>query len=115
MFRTRRQRARLSARLRQRYPSHATGSSPCDSVFSIRPVDPLPGLLAGKDQPGTETLAGENTLNRMELGDGTRDRYTKITFWRNAIEELLLNYFWKHVKGCQSRSCWISTQRIRPF
>jgi hypothetical protein len=29
------------------------------------------------------------TLNRMELGAGTKDRYKKITFWKDAIDELL--------------------------
>jgi hypothetical protein len=54
--------------------------------------DPVFGVLAGReelDQP----LAGKSTLNRMELGDGGKDRYKKITFWRKAIDELLVQLF----------------------
>jgi hypothetical protein len=55
--------------------------------------DPLMGVLAGKDQPGADTLAGKSTLSRMELGDGTPDRYKKITFWRPAVDDLLVDVF----------------------
>jgi hypothetical protein len=55
--------------------------------------DPLFGVLAGKAEPGEEPLAGKSTLNRMELGDGTPDRYKKITFWRDAIDDLLVDVF----------------------
>ena len=55
--------------------------------------DPLMQLLAGKRDPGSEALAGKSTLNRMELGDGLPHRYKKITFWRDAIDELLVNVF----------------------
>ena len=55
--------------------------------------DPLMGVLAGKDQPGTDRLAGKSTLSRMELGDGTRDRYKKITFWRASVEDLMVDLF----------------------
>ncbi len=55
--------------------------------------DPLLGALAGKAEPGKEPLAGKSTLNRMELGDGTPNRYKKITFWREAIDDLLVDVF----------------------
>lgn len=55
--------------------------------------DPLMRLLAGKAEPGTEALAGKSTLNRMELGDGMPSRYKKITFWRDAIDDLLVDVF----------------------
>jgi hypothetical protein len=55
--------------------------------------DPLLGVLAGKAEPGQAALAGKSTLNRMELGDGTPDRYKKITFWRDAIDDLLVDAF----------------------
>ena len=29
----------------------------------------------------------------MELGAGVKDRYKKITFWKEAIEELLVKVF----------------------
>jgi hypothetical protein len=54
--------------------------------------DPLIGLLAGRKDP-ERALAGKSTLNRMELGSGTADRYKKITFWKNAVDELLVNVF----------------------
>jgi hypothetical protein len=54
--------------------------------------DPVFGVLAGRsdlDRP----LAGKSTLNRMELGAGTGDRYKKITFWKAGIDELLVKIF----------------------
>lgn len=55
--------------------------------------DPLLGVLAGKAEVGQKALAGKSTLNRMELGDGTPNRYKKITFWRDAIDDLLVDAF----------------------
>ena len=55
--------------------------------------DPLLGVLAGKAEPGTDPLAGKSTLSRMELGDGLPHRYQKITFWRDAIDDLLVDVF----------------------
>jgi hypothetical protein len=55
--------------------------------------DPLLRVLAGKAEPDKEALAGKSTLNRMELGDGTPNRYKKITFWREAIDDLLVDMF----------------------
>lgn len=54
--------------------------------------DPLFGVLAGRQEVGAE-LAGKSTLNRMELGAGTKDRYKKITFWKEAIDDLLVKIF----------------------
>jgi len=54
--------------------------------------DPVFGILAGR-QALEEPLAGKSTLNRMELGAGTPDRYKKITFWKEAIDELLVKLF----------------------
>jgi hypothetical protein len=54
--------------------------------------DPLFGVLVGREE-GKPTLAGKSTLNRMELGAGTPDRYKKITFWKEAIDELLVKVF----------------------
>jgi hypothetical protein len=55
--------------------------------------DPLLRVVAGKAEPDKEALAGKSTLNRMDLGDGTPDRYKKITFWRDAIDELMVEMF----------------------
>jgi len=54
--------------------------------------DPVIGILAGREELG-EPLAGKSTLNRMELGAGVKDRYKKITFWKEAIDELLVKVF----------------------
>src|SRR6202171_4776971 len=54
--------------------------------------DPVFGVLAGREAL-EEPLAGKSTLNRMELGAGTKDRYKKITFWKEGIDELLVSMF----------------------
>jgi hypothetical protein len=51
--------------------------------------DPVFGILAGREELD-EPLAGKSTLNRMELGAGTPDRYKKITFWKEGLDELLV-------------------------
>jgi hypothetical protein len=54
--------------------------------------DPVFGILAGRNEL-EQPLAGKSTLNRMELGTGAKDRYKKITFWKEAIDELLVQVF----------------------
>jgi hypothetical protein len=54
--------------------------------------DPVIGILSGKENLA-EPLAGKSTLNRMELGTGINDRYKKITFWKEGVDELLVNVF----------------------
>ena len=54
--------------------------------------DPVFGILAGRNELD-EPLAGKSTLNRMELGTGTKDRYKRITFWKEAVDELLVKVF----------------------
>jgi hypothetical protein len=54
--------------------------------------DPLFCVLASRADL-QEPLAGKSTLNRMELGTGIKDRYKKVTFWRDAIDELLVKVF----------------------
>jgi len=54
--------------------------------------DPVFGILAGREELD-EPLAGKSTLNRMELGAGAKDRYKKITFWKEAVDELLVKVF----------------------
>jgi hypothetical protein len=54
--------------------------------------DPLFGVLAGREELD-RPLAGKSTLNRMELGAGAGDRYKKITFWKESIDELLTQLF----------------------
>src|SRR5437588_3712674 len=55
-------------------------------------TDPLFGVLAGREEL-EKPLAGKSTLNRLELGDGREDRYKKITFWKQGIDELLVEVF----------------------
>jgi len=55
--------------------------------------DPMLRLLAGKPHLEEEPLAGKSTLNRLELNDGAASRYSKITYWRDAIDELLVEIF----------------------
>jgi hypothetical protein len=54
--------------------------------------DPLFGVLAGREEV-EKPLAGKSTLNRLELGAGREDRYKKITFWKQGIDELLVSAF----------------------
>jgi hypothetical protein len=54
--------------------------------------DPVFGILAGREELD-EPLAGKSTLNRMELGAGTPNRYKKITFWKEGLDELLVQVF----------------------
>lgn len=78
--------------IRQRVYALALGYDDLNDHEQLR-QDPLLGLMAGKEQPGTEALAGKSTLNRMELGTGIPTRYKKITFWRESVDELLVNVF----------------------
>jgi hypothetical protein len=54
--------------------------------------DPVFGVLAGREKL-EDPLAGKSTLNRMELGTGAPDRYKKITFWKEGIDEVLVKVF----------------------
>jgi hypothetical protein len=49
-------------------------------------------VLAGREELDAP-LAGKSTLNRFELGAGVKDRYKKITFWKEALDELLVKVF----------------------
>jgi hypothetical protein len=77
--------------LAQRIYSLALGYEDLNDHEQLR-QDPLLKLLAGKPDLN-EPLAGKSTLNRMELGDGLPNRYKKITFWRDAIDDLLVEVF----------------------
>lgn len=55
-------------------------------------TDPLFGVLAGRSEPD-RPLAGKSTLNRMELGTGTGNRYKKITYGKEAMDELMVQMF----------------------
>jgi hypothetical protein len=78
--------------IRQRVFALALGYEDLNDHDQLR-QDPLLGVMSGKAEPGTELLAGKSTLNRMELGTGMPTRYKKITFWRDSVDELLVNVF----------------------
>jgi Transposase DDE domain group 1 len=78
--------------LRQRVYGLALGYEDLNDHEQLR-NDPLLRVLAGKAEPDREPLASKSTLNRLELGEGKPDRYKKITFWRDAIDDLLVDLF----------------------
>jgi hypothetical protein len=78
--------------IRQRVFALALGDEDLNDHEQLR-QDPLLAGMAGKAQPGTEALAGKSTLNRMELGTGIARRYKKVTFWRDSVDELLVDIF----------------------
>ena len=82
----------LEQMLRQRVYGLAMGYEDLNDHDLLR-LDPLLGVMAGKAEPGTDLLAGKSTLNRLELGTGTPSRYKKITFWRDSVDELLVDIF----------------------
>jgi hypothetical protein len=77
--------------LAQRIYGLALGYEDINDHEQLR-TDPVFGILAGRNEL-EEPLAGKSTLNRMELGTGAKDRYKKITFWKEAIDELLVKVF----------------------
>ena len=54
--------------------------------------DPMFCMLAGREE-WERPLAGKSTLNRLELGTGINSRYKKITFWKEALDELMVSVF----------------------
>jgi Transposase DDE domain group 1 len=75
----------------QRVSALALGYEDLNDHEQLR-QDPILKLLAGQEDL-EQPLAGKSTLNRLELGGGTRDRYKKITFWKQGIDELLVDVF----------------------
>lgn len=86
-----RTRHRVAEMVAQRVYGLALGYEDLNDHEQLR-QDPVLKLLAGKEEL-EEPLAGKSTLNRLELGAGTPDRYKKITFWKQAIDELLVDVF----------------------
>jgi hypothetical protein len=77
--------------LRQRVHSLALGYEDLNDHEQLK-KDPMLRLLTGKkDQQ--EDLAGKSTLNRLELSTGMTSRYRKVHYWREALDELLLELF----------------------
>lgn len=76
--------------VRQRVLGLALGYEDLNDHDRLR-EDPLMGVMAGKPEPGQEPLASPSTLNRMETCDGRPNRYKKITYWRDGVDELLVD------------------------
>jgi len=81
----------ITEMLAQRIYGLALGYEDINDHEQLR-KDPVFGILAGREDL-EEPLAGKSTLNRMELGTGINDRYKKITFWKEAVDELLVKLF----------------------
>jgi hypothetical protein len=77
--------------LAQRIYGLALGYEDLNDHEQLR-TDPLFGVLSGRADSG-QPLAGKSTLNRMELGTGINSRYKKITYWKEALDELLVKVF----------------------
>ena len=84
----------LSEMLAQRIYGLALGYEDLNDHEELR-NDPLLAVLAGKRDLG-EPLAGKSTLNRLELtpgGSPAAERYHKISYCAEALDELLVNLF----------------------
>jgi hypothetical protein len=75
----------------QRVSALALGYEDLNDHEQLR-QDPILKLLAGQEDL-EQPLAGKSTLNRLELGAGAPDRYKKVTFWKQSIDELLVDVF----------------------
>jgi hypothetical protein len=85
---------RLEEMLAQRIYGLALGYEDLNDHEQLR-QDPLLAVLAGKRDWG-EPLAGKSTLNRLELtpvGSPAAERYNKISYCAEALDELLVNLF----------------------
>jgi hypothetical protein len=85
---------RLEEMLAQRIYGLALGYEDLNDHEQLR-QDPLLGVLAGK-RDLSEPLAGKSTLNRLELtpaGSPAAERYNKIAYAPEAIDELLVKFF----------------------
>jgi hypothetical protein len=81
----------IAEMLAQRIYGLALGYEDINDHEQLR-TDPLFGVLAEREE-ADRPLAGKSTLNRMELGAGIEDRYKKITFWKDGVDELLTQLF----------------------
>jgi hypothetical protein len=75
----------------QRVYSLALGYEDLNDHEQLR-HDPILHVLAGKPELN-QPLAGKSTLNRLELGTGIANRYKKVTYWKEALDALLVTIF----------------------
>ena len=78
--------------LSQRVYAMALGYEDLSDHDELR-KDPLLGVLSGKKRAGEEDLAGKSALNRLELSTDTPNRYKKIRYRQEAIDELMTAVF----------------------
>jgi hypothetical protein len=82
----------LPEMLRQRIFGLALGYEDLSDHDQLR-HDPLLCSVSGKRRVEQETLAGKSTLNRLELSTEQPDRYKKIHYRAEGIDELLVWMF----------------------
>jgi hypothetical protein len=94
---------RLEEMLAQRIYGLALGYEDLNDHEQLR-QDPLLGVLVGK-RDLSEPMAGKSTLNRLELtpaGSPAAERYNKIAYAPEAIDELLVKLFLESRKAPKS-------------
>ena len=82
----------LSEMLRQRIFGLALGYEDLSDHDALR-HDPLLCAVSGKRQAEREVLAGKSTLNRLELSTEQPNRYKRIHYRAEAVDELLVRLF----------------------
>lgn len=85
-------RHRVEELIAQRVYALALGYEDLNDHEQLR-HEPLLAVVAGKDKPGAECLAGKSTLNRLELSAGSSDRYHKIHYDAPRLDRLLVALF----------------------
>jgi hypothetical protein len=98
----------LEQMLAQRIYGLALGYEDLNDHDQLR-EDPLLAVLVGKSHPTGEDrirprdrgkpLAGKSTLNRLEQGSATPDRYKKVNYDAEAIDRLLVD-LWLEAHAC---------------
>ncbi len=98
----------LEQMLAQRIYGLALGYEDLNDHEQLR-EDPRLAVLVGKSDPTGEdrirprdrgkALAGKSTLNRLEQGSATPDRYKKVNYDGNAIDRLLVD-LWLEAHAC---------------
>lgn len=105
---------RLEEMLAQRIYGLALGYEDLNDHEQLR-QDPLLAVLAGKRDLG-EPLAGKSTLNRLELtpaGSPAAERYNKIAYSPEAIDELLVTLFLESQHKARAPLFWTWMPRTR--
>jgi hypothetical protein len=93
---------KLPEMLRQRIFGLALGHEDLSDHEQLR-HDPLLRVVSGKRDAQREALAGKSTLNRLELSTEQLDRYKKIRYRAEAIDELLVELYVEAQEGVPER------------